>query len=122
MENGKTFEEFNVLARSRGYKDLPLLAAELRSKAPGVKIDEWKLNNLGLQLLFKGKVTEGLNVLSFATILYPNSANAFDSLAEGYLLNNNKDLAFKNFEISLKLDSNNQNAIDRLQQLKKAKR
>jgi len=51
--------------------------------------------------------------------LYPNSANLFDSLAEGYLFVGSKDKAIENFEKSLELNTQNQNAIDRLKQLRK---
>lgn len=113
-----SFEDFNVLARSQGYKDLGALVTRLKDQTPEIQLQEWKLNNLGLHLLFQGKVQEGINVLSLNTTLYPNSANAFDSLAESYLIQGNKDLAIRNFNLSLKLDSQNQNAINRLKELK----
>jgi len=113
-----TFEDFNVLARSQGYSNLEALVKRLKDQTPEILLQEGKLNNLGLQLLFQGKVPEGINVLALNTILYPNSANSFDSVAEGYLIQGNKELAIKNFELSLKLDSQNQNAIDRLKKLK----
>jgi len=113
-----SFEDFNVLARSQGYKNLEALVKRLKDQTPEIQLQEGKLNNLGLQLLFQGKVQEGINVLALNTILYPNSANSFDSLAEGYFIQGNKELAIKNFNLSLKLDSQNQNAIDRLKELK----
>ena len=113
-----SFEDFNVLARNQGYKNLETLVKGQKDQNSGIQLQEWKLNNLGLQLLFQGKVQEGINVLSLNTILYPNSANSFDSLAEGYLIQGNKELAIKNFNLSLKLDSQNQNAIDRITELK----
>lgn len=114
-----SFEDFNVLARSQGYRDLEALVKRLKNQIPEIRLQEWKLNNLGLQLLFQDKVQEGINILSLNTILYPNSANAFDSLAEGYLIQGNKELAIKNFDLSLKFDPQNQNAIHRLKELKK---
>jgi pimeloyl-ACP methyl ester carboxylesterase len=117
-----SFEDFNVLARSQGYMDLEALVKRLKDKSPEIRLQEWKLNNLGLQLLFQGKVQEGINVLSLNTILYPNSANAFDSLAEGYLIQGDKKLAIKNFDLSLNLDPQNQNAIDKLKELKSKQR
>jgi len=113
-----SFEDFNVLARSQGYKDLEVLVKKLKDQTSGVQLQEWKLNNLGLQLLFQGKIQDGINILSLNTILYPNSANAFDSLAEGYLIQGDKKLAIRNFNLSLKLDAQNQNAINRLKELK----
>jgi dienelactone hydrolase len=113
-----SFEDFNMLARRQAYRDLEALVQRLKNQSPENQFQEWKLNNLGLQLLFQGKVQEGINILSLNTIYYPKSANAFDSLAEGYLIQGNKDLAIRNFELSLNLDPQNQNAIDRLKELK----
>lgn len=118
LTKAMSFEDFNVLARGQGYKDLEALAKRQKDQTPEIQFPEWKLNNLGLHLLFRGKVQEGINVLSLNTTLYPNSANAFDSLAEGYLIQGDQELAIKNFNLSLKLDSQNQNAIDRLKELK----
>ena len=113
-----SFGDFNVLAESQGYKNLEALVKRLKDQNSGIQLQEWKLNNLGLRLLFHGKVQEGINILLLNTILYSNSANSFDSLAEGYLIQGKKELAIKNFDLSLKLDSQNQNAIDRLEELK----
>ena len=113
------FEDFNVIAQGQGYRNLEVLVKNLKNENPEVMLHEWKFNNLGLQLLFNGKIQEGINILTLNTILYPNSANGFDSLAEGYLIQGNKELAIKNFNLSLKLDAQNQNALDRLSELKK---
>ncbi|CAN5343640.1 hypothetical protein BH09BAC3_BH09BAC3_07970 [soil metagenome] len=114
-----TFEEFNNKASKQGYDHLLKLYDSLKSKESVSNLMEWKFNNLGLQLLFRGKLKEGLNVLDLATNIFPTSANAFDSLAEGYLILGNKALAITNFKLSLERDSQNQNAIDRLLELDK---
>lgn len=119
IKRSLSFEEFNVIAQGQGYKNLEDLVKALKGNSPGFEPQEWKLNNLGLQLLFKGKIQEGINILGLNTILYPNSSNSFDSLAEGYLLQGNNELAIKNFDLSLKLDSQNQNAIEKLRKLRK---
>jgi tetratricopeptide (TPR) repeat protein len=84
-----------------------------------MQFEEWKLNNLGLQLLTKGKLEEGVAVLQLNTLLFPHSGNSFDSLAEGYLMQNNKALAIQAFQKSLELNPQNQNATDQLQRLGK---
>ena len=71
-----------------------------------------------MQLIFNPETSEqGINVFLLATSIYPNSANLFDSLAEAYLYIDNKEKARFNFEKSLQLNPENQNAIDRLKQL-----
>jgi predicted Zn-dependent protease len=112
-----SFQDFNVAAHGQGYKDLEGLVKTLKGNSPDFELQEWKLNNLGLQLLFKGRVQEGINILGLNTTLYPNSANGFDSLAEAYLVQGNNELAKKNFNLSLKFDPQNQNAIEKLKKL-----
>ncbi len=115
-----TFQDFNDLAADQHYKGLSQLYDSLSSKNPSLKLPEGNLNTLGLQLVFNPNTSaQGINVFLLATKLYPNSANLFDSLAEGYLFMGNKEKAIENFEKSLQLSAQNQNAINRLQQLKK---
>jgi dienelactone hydrolase len=114
-----TFQDFNDLASNQNYENLYELYVSTMKKNPMMEIPEGNLNTLGLQLVFNPKTSEqGINVFLLATKIYPNSANLFDSLAEGYLFMGNKEKAMENFEKSLKLNSQNQNAIDRLKQLK----
>ena len=113
-----TFQDFNDLASSQNYQNLSQLYDSIVKKHPSFKIPEGNLNTLGLQLVFNPSTPEqGINVFLLATKLYPNSANLFDSLAEGYLYVGKKNKAIESFEKSLELNSQNQNAIDRLKQL-----
>ncbi len=114
-----TFRDFNDLASNQNYQSLSQLYDSTAKKHPSFKIPEGNLNTLGLQLVFNPNTSEqGVNIFLLATKLYPNSANLFDSLAEGYLFVGSKDKAIENFKKSLELNSQNQNAIDRLKQLK----
>ena len=114
-----TFQDFNELASKQQYKNLMALYDTTLKSNPKMELPEGNLNNLGLQLVFNPKTSEqGIHVLLLATRIYPNSSNLFDSLAEAYLYVNNKENAIANFEKSLALNSENQNAIDRLKQLR----
>lgn len=64
---------------------------------------ETELNALGYVLLGKSQKTEAINVFYLNTLLYPYSYNVYDSLGESYLLNNQKELALKNYEKALSL-------------------
>lgn len=113
------FQDFNDLAASKKYQKLTQLYDSVVKKHPSFNIPEGHLNTVGLQLVFNSNTSEqGINIFLLATKLYPNSANLFDSLAEGYLYVGNKSKAIKNFEKSLELNAQNQNAIDRLKKLK----
>lgn len=74
---------------------------------------------LGLRLSFNpNKKEQGYNVILLALHLYPKSANLYDSLAEAYFYNKDYPNAIINYEKSLELNPANQNAIDRLKQIK----
>ncbi len=114
-----TFNDFNEVAAKQDYIDLDELYKTTLEIHPAMELQEGKLNNLGLQLIFNPKTSaQGIQVFLLATKLYPNSANLFDSLAEAYLFIGNTEKAIENFKKSLEFDSQNQNAIDRLNQLK----
>ena len=113
-----TFQDFNELAAQADYGLLEEMYEAIRLKHPSLELPEGRLNNLGLQLAFNPQTSQqGINVFHLATYIYPNSANLYDSLAEAYLFMGEQELAILNFKKSLELDAQNQNAIDRLQQL-----
>ncbi|MEX0313893.1 MAG: tetratricopeptide repeat protein, partial [Allomuricauda sp.] len=115
-----SFQDFNDLASKQNYEKLSELYLSVKEKNPSFQLPEGNLNLLGLQLVINPETSEqGIPVLLLATELYPNSANLFDSLAEAYLFLGNNEKAIKNFEKSLELNAQNQNAIKRLKQLKK---
>jgi tetratricopeptide (TPR) repeat protein len=115
-----SFRDFNELASKQNYENLDELFESTLKKYPSMELPEGNLNILGLQLIFDPKTSEqGINILLLATSIYPNSANLFDSLAEAYLYVGNKEKAIENFDKSLELNSQNQNAIVRLKQLRK---
>ncbi len=114
-----SFEDFNKQAASQKYHNLYSLYESIRFQDPSIQLPEGKLNNLGLQLVFNPNTSDkGISVLQFAIDIYSKSSNLFDSLAEAFLFVGDKEMAIKNFEKSLKLNAQNQNAINRLQELK----
>lgn len=80
--------------------------------------EEHELNQFGYELLNNNKLKEAIVVLKINTEEYPMSWNVFDSLAEAYMLNGEKQLAVKNYEKSLILNPENGNAMMMLKKLK----
>ena len=112
------YNDFQDLALNQGYRDLIPLYEKTVAKHPTFKPKDWMLNRLGLRLSFNaGKMEQGINVFLLALHIYPNSANLYDSLALAYLYNQDYKNAIVNFKKSLKLDPENQHAIDQLKQL-----
>ncbi|MBN3581372.1 prolyl oligopeptidase family serine peptidase [Algoriphagus aestuarii] len=115
-----TFQDFNDLASRQDYENLETLYESVLKKHPSFEIPEGHLNTLGLQLVFNRTTpAQGIKVFLFAVGLYPDSANLYDSLGEGYLYLGQKENAIASFEKSLELYPQNENAIIRLEQLRK---
>ncbi len=115
-----SFEDFNDYASANNYQNLKSLYEESKSKHPELMMPEGKMNSVGLQLVFNPETSQkGIDMFLLALELYPESANLYDSLAEGYLFIGEKEKAIQNFEKSLELYPQNTNAIKRLKQLKK---
>ena len=91
----------------------------MKDEHPELSLEEGMLNTLGLRLSFDSiRKEQGIQVLLLALHIYPKSANLYDSLAESYFYNKDYENAIFNFKKSLELNPQNQNAIDRLKQLK----
>ena len=69
---------------------------------------EADVNNLGYQFLGGGKVDDAIEVFKKNTELYPDSWNVWDSLAEGYMNNGDKQLAIENYNKALSMAPENQ--------------
>jgi len=76
------------------------------------------INMVGYAFLGRNDYNRAIEIFHMNAENYPESANAYDSLGEAYMKNGQKKLAIKNYEISLKLRPENENAIKMLRQLK----
>ena len=65
---------------------------------------ENKINNAGYQLLGSGQVQEAVFVFQMITEFFPDSANAWDSLAEGYLKAGDKEKATEFYNKAITMD------------------
>jgi glyoxylase-like metal-dependent hydrolase (beta-lactamase superfamily II) len=81
--------------------------------------NERQFNNAGYALLNSGLVEEAIALFKINVELFPKSWNVYDSLAEAYAVKGETGLAIQYYERSLELNPDNQNAKDRLKNLKK---
>ena len=110
-----TSEQFGNLILTQGVETALRQLNEIRKADPANSLlEEQALNNLGYQLIFLGRVKDAIDIFKLNVELYPKSFNVYDSLAEGYMINGDKDLAIKNYELSLSLNPGNTNAVDKL--------
>ena len=87
------------------------------TSAANYRFDERELNDLGYRLIRKNKFKEAIRIFQLNVEAYPNSANTYDSLAEGYMDNGENALAVANYEKSLQLNPKSRNAVQMLQKL-----
>jgi hypothetical protein len=84
----------------------------------GPLVNQNLLNTAGYDLLELKLVDPAIAVFALVVKEFPNSANAFDSLGEAYMIKGDKAQAIANYERSLTLDPENANARDKLRELR----
>jgi CubicO group peptidase (beta-lactamase class C family) len=80
-------------------------------------ISEESINSSGYWLFWQKKIADAILIFQLNVELYPKSSNAYDSLGEAFMANDEKDLAIQNYQKSLELNPKNQNAVDMLKKL-----
>jgi CubicO group peptidase (beta-lactamase class C family) len=79
---------------------------------------ESELNILGQELIELGKAKDAIEIFRLNSEAYPRSFNVYDSLAEAYLLDGQRENAIVNYRKSLSLYPENANATAQLAKLK----
>src|SRR5215469_12839418 len=85
-------------------------------------ISERSVNSIAYQLLWQKHTADAIRLFQLNTEFHPQSANAYDSLGEAYMESGDKPLAIQNYEKSLSLDPQNNNAASRLKKLREPSR
>ncbi len=113
--------EYRTLVKMDGdWKIVSLLAVSTRSyiSADSATIEN-SINGIGYQLLGAKKYNDAIEVFKLNTKLFPGSWNVYDSLGEAYADNGNTNDAITNYEMSLKINPQNDNGKQWLAKLKK---
>lgn len=102
----------------KDVKSAMQLYRELKNNQPD-KYDfrEELLDDLGWDLVENERYADALEIFKSNVENFPNSANAYDSLGEIYLLNKNYDLALANFRKFLELDAQNEHAKEMIKKV-----
>jgi CubicO group peptidase (beta-lactamase class C family) len=79
--------------------------------SPAYDFSEAELNKLGYQLLSMKRAKDAIEIFRLNVEMFPKSANAYDSLGETYLADNQKELALANYKKAVELDPTNANAL-----------
>ncbi|MGI8640477.1 MAG: tetratricopeptide repeat protein [Pyrinomonadaceae bacterium] len=79
---------------------------------------ESSINSLGYRLIGMNRLNQAIEIFKLNVESYPQSANVYDSLAEAYMKNGNKELAIKSYEKSLELNPLSASAVEALKILR----
>jgi CubicO group peptidase (beta-lactamase class C family) len=82
-----------------------------------LSLTENEMNRLGYQLLRLKRVKDAIVVFRQNTVDFPDAYNTWDSLAEGYMIDGDKESAIKYYKKSLELNPDNSNAVQKLKEL-----
>lgn len=84
----------------------------LETRSDDYVMDEMRINGLGYSLLHSNDIDNALKVFEVNVALHPESSNVYDSLGEAQLVEGDSTNAIANYKRSYKLNRNNTNAID----------
>lgn len=107
-----------IQLRRRGFERAIEVYNELKKMDSSFQPTETDLNDWAYRMLNGGgKKKEALEIFKLNVFLYPDSANVYDSVAEAFEANGERELAIKNYKRSLELDPGNKNAVQHLKRL-----
>lgn len=98
-------------------RDVLSKVRKLRDSGGDVYIDEASINGLGYEMLNASRFSDAIEVFRFNVEMFPGSANVYDSLAEAYMKSGDNKMAIENYEKSLELNPENENAKEMLKKL-----
>ena len=102
----------------RGVDEAVRQYRETKAVSPvAYDFDEDELDTLGYHLLHLNQFGAAIRIFQLNVETYPQSGNAYDSLAEAYMDNGDKAQAIANYRKSLQLKPTNRNAARMLQKL-----
>ena len=111
-----------IALEENGYRNAQAAAAAIAARDPGLRWNEHELNDWGYRLLSTGRAKQALEVLGLVASLFPESGNAWDSLAEAEAANGDIPSALAHYRKSLELDPGNNHARKQIEKLTAAGR
>jgi CubicO group peptidase (beta-lactamase class C family) len=125
--NGYQFHELKRMKAfwaeldKKGYEHATEVANKMKQKDAGFNLPEDDVNDLGFILLRDDKKQQAVDIFKYNLGEHPNSANAYDSIAEGYEALGQNELAVTNFKKAVELNPKNTYAAERIKKLEGGK-
>ncbi len=115
-------ESFWSQLEKKGYDHATEIAHDLKQRDSSFIVPESDMNDLAFILLGKDMKNEAINIFKYNLASNPNSADAYEGLAEGYEDIGEKELAVENFKKTIELNPKNMYAADRIKKLEGEKK
>jgi len=101
----RTILEEDVAAAIRGYR-------RLKAESPDAcDFGKERLNELGLDLVGKGRIKDAIEIFRLNVEAYPRVFNTYDSLGYACMCDGRKELAAINYKKSVELNPDNQSTL-----------
>ncbi|MEW6411317.1 MAG: hypothetical protein AB1483_02460 [Candidatus Zixiibacteriota bacterium] len=117
-ESRSIIQRLKLAALANQQDTLSAIAEELRSTESVLNRGlENRINRLGYRLLGWNRIDAARRIMLLNTELFPESFNVFDSYAEALMFSGDTASAIINYEKSLELNPDNNNAVEQLRLL-----
>ncbi|WP_130619693.1 serine hydrolase domain-containing protein [Dyella amyloliquefaciens] len=114
------FTALKAQLEKEGYAKVGVAVTQVHRTYPQLTLSEDEVNRWGYSLLRDKRTKEAISVFAFNTEQHPQSANAFDSLAEARRANGDIPQSLRDFRRSLELNPGNDNARKQIAELEAA--
>lgn len=112
-------EEFAKIVSIKGSVTAIENLKLLQLKYPGITwLRQKKLNRMGYEYIYKNDVNDAIELFKFNVAAFPKSSDVYTSLADGYEIKGNKEMAIKNYEEALQVNPDDKDAKSNLERLK----
>ena len=95
-------KKFARIIQSKGIEEVVRLFHEIQKESPET-LKEGEINGLGYTLLNSARMADAIKVFKLNVEAFPESANAYDSLAEAYMKSGDDEHAIKFYEKALEV-------------------
>lgn len=109
-----TVVEKDVQAAIKQYRELK------STQKDDYDFSEPQLNTLGYRLMEMKRVKDAIEILKLNVEMFPKGFNTYDSLAEAYMENGDKQLAIQNYKKALELNPKSPGTVEKLKKLESA--
>ncbi len=116
-EKPPTLNEFARILNKNDFNNVILTYEEITKRIPEFSLKEGEVNTWGYQLIAMKKYKKAVEVFKLNTKLYNESANAWDSLGDGYKAKGDKELAIKSYKKAVEINPSNSSSKRKMKEL-----